>query len=69
MKIFLIILFSILLTACSDSSNTPPPPEPEKKAYNPWHDQMKVLDQAKQMEGQVQKELENRDRLLREQGG
>ncbi len=70
MKILLILLLSLVLGACSDSGDqSSAPAKPANKAYNPWQDQMKALDQAKQLEGQVQQELEKRDQRLREQGG
>lgn len=62
---FPILVLTVLLAACSD----PQPEKPPEKHFNPWDSQMKALDKAKGLEGQMLQDAKERDKLLREQGG
>jgi len=56
---------ALLLGACSDGK----PEKPLEKHFNPWETQMKSLDKAKGLEGQMLQDAQDRDKQIREQGG
>jgi PBP1b-binding outer membrane lipoprotein LpoB len=69
MKIPLLVALLLLLGGCSDNPEAPPKTQSEKKPYNPWETQMKALDNARNLEGQILQDARDRDKQIREQGG
>ncbi len=69
MKTSLLVALLLLLGGCSDSPEIPPKTQSENKAYNPWETQMKALDDARNLEGQMLQDARDRDKQIREQGG
>ena len=71
----LIASLALLLGACSQGEPTAPgqtapsaderPPTMERKAYNPWQDQMRAMDKARGVEGMLQEGVRRQDEQLR----
>ncbi|BAO45052.1 hypothetical protein [Thiolapillus brandeum] len=71
MRIFFLIAAIALssLYGCSDKPSEPATPKVREKHFNPWEDQMKAMDDAKNLEKQLQQEAEDVDKKVRDMGG
>lgn len=67
--LLLVAALSLLLTACSDNSEEKQSTQAAEKPYNPLETQMKALDKAESLEGQMLQDAKDRDQRMREQGG
>ncbi|WP_456405845.1 hypothetical protein [Thiolapillus sp.] len=64
-----LIALAFFLAACSDSDERKPDAQPAQKPYNPWESQMKALNKAKGLEGQMLQDAKDRDKRMRDLGG
>jgi len=71
MRSFMLIaaLALLALSACSDKPAEQAETITKEKHYNPWENQMKAMDKAKNLEKQLQQNAEDMDKKVRDLGG
>ncbi|MBL1141997.1 MAG: hypothetical protein HND53_08210 [Proteobacteria bacterium] len=62
-KVFLLLISSLIFTACSDDSNS----FAEAKKDHVWKGQTDTIDKAKEVEGMLTESVENTRKALEEQ--